>query len=109
MKHVNYDEVSKTYDGRYKSGIVDGVEKAIRDLALSIPVKYALEVGCGTGAYLELFEKDVSTYGLDYSDGMLSKARRAYLRAKELDICPLRILEPMNEALGLGPRNETDT
>jgi tetratricopeptide (TPR) repeat protein len=28
-----------------------------------------------------------------------AKARAAYLRAKELDVCPLRILEPMNEAV----------
>lgn len=75
MKHVDYDEVSKTYDSRYKYGIVEGVEKAVRDLALRIPVTSVLEVGCGTGAYLGLFEKDVSIYGLDYSAGMLSKAR----------------------------------
>ena len=36
-----------------------------------------------------------------YYDGMgePERARQAYLRAKELDICPLRILEPMNEAV----------
>jgi lysophospholipase L1-like esterase len=27
------------------------------------------------------------------------RAREAYLRAKDLDICPLRILEPMNQAV----------
>jgi len=31
--------------------------------------------------------------------GETAAAREAYLRAKELDICPLRILEPMNEAI----------
>jgi len=31
--------------------------------------------------------------------GRLDEARREYLAAKELDICPLRILKPMNEAI----------
>jgi hypothetical protein len=31
--------------------------------------------------------------------GLNDKARQAYLRAKDLDVCPLRILEPMNESI----------
>jgi lysophospholipase L1-like esterase len=31
--------------------------------------------------------------------GRLERARDAYLQAKELDVCPLRILQPMNEAV----------
>ncbi len=31
--------------------------------------------------------------------GMTDRARESYIRAKELDICPLRILEPMNQAI----------
>ena len=31
--------------------------------------------------------------------GRLDEARRAYLQAKERDVCPLRILQPMNEAV----------
>ncbi|MBN2474046.1 MAG: tetratricopeptide repeat protein [Pirellulales bacterium] len=31
--------------------------------------------------------------------GMLDQARESYLQAKELDVCPLRILEPMNQAV----------
>lgn len=35
-----------------------------------------------------------------YDDlGRNDKARASYIRAKELDVCPLRILEPMNEAI----------
>lgn len=33
------------------------------------------------------------------STGRVQEAREAYLRAKEFDVCPLRILEPMNEAV----------
>jgi tetratricopeptide (TPR) repeat protein len=31
--------------------------------------------------------------------GQRDKARAAYLQAKELDVCPLRVLQPMNEAV----------
>lgn len=31
--------------------------------------------------------------------GRMDQAREAYLRAKELDVCPLRILEPMHQAI----------
>lgn len=75
MKPVDYDEVSKTYDGRYRSGSVKGIEDAVRDLALIVKAKSALEVGCGTGAYLDLFKTSVSSYGLDSSAGMLAKAK----------------------------------
>jgi ubiquinone/menaquinone biosynthesis C-methylase UbiE len=75
MKQVNYDEVSKTYDSRYKNGLVEGIEAAITDLVLNMPIKSVLDVGCGSGAYLEAFNKSVSSYGLDNSASMLSKAR----------------------------------
>jgi lysophospholipase L1-like esterase len=34
-----------------------------------------------------------------HAAGQRDKARAAYLQAKELDVCPLRILQPMNEAV----------
>jgi tetratricopeptide (TPR) repeat protein len=42
------------------------------------------------------------------SVGRTAEARDAYLRAKELDVCPLRILQPMSQAL-LDVARETDT
>ena len=42
------------------------------------------------------------------SVGRSAEARDAYLRAKELDVCPLRIVQPMNEAI-LDVARETDT
>jgi lysophospholipase L1-like esterase len=40
--------------------------------------------------------------------GLLEQARPAYLRAKELDVCPLRMLEPMNQII-LDVARETST
>ncbi|HVW37465.1 MAG TPA: hypothetical protein VHB99_09170 [Pirellulales bacterium] len=42
------------------------------------------------------------------SVGRMAEARDAYLQAKELDVCPLRILQPMNQAI-LDVARETDT
>jgi len=39
---------------------------------------------------------------------LMTKARESYLAAKELDICPLRVLEPMNRAvLQIGRQSDT--
>ena len=81
MKKVNYDQVSKSYDSRYRTGLVEGIEKAISDLVLKIQVKSVLDVGCGTGAYLEIFKNDILSYGLDNSIGMLSKAMERMVSA----------------------------
>jgi lysophospholipase L1-like esterase len=40
--------------------------------------------------------------------GRMAEARDAYVRAKELDVCPLRILRPMNQAI-LDVARETKT
>ncbi len=40
--------------------------------------------------------------------GQIDQARESYVLAKELDVCPLRILEPMHEAI-LGVARQTDT
>ena len=40
--------------------------------------------------------------------GKMDQARRSYIRAKEHDICPLRILEPMHQAV-LEVARQTDT
>ncbi|HVA49446.1 MAG TPA: hypothetical protein VNH11_23975 [Pirellulales bacterium] len=40
--------------------------------------------------------------------GRMAEAREAYLRAKELDVCPLRIPQPMNQAI-LDVARETGT
>jgi lysophospholipase L1-like esterase len=40
--------------------------------------------------------------------GMTEEARQSYTKAKELDVCPLRILEPMHEAI-LDVARETGT
>ena len=76
VKHVNYDEVSTVYDQRYKLGGPAGIAEYLRDLVYKVKAHRVLEVGCGTGYWLTLMNNYEFRYGLDYSAGMLNKARQ---------------------------------
>lgn len=76
MKRVKYDEVSAIYDQRYRSGGPVGIANSLRELAYKIKARRVLEVGCGTGHWLTLMQSCEIRCGLDYSAGMLDKARQ---------------------------------
>lgn len=74
MNTYNYDDISKVYDDvRY--GDVELINKMIQDSDIDTD-SYILEIGCGTGNYLKIFEQSFNNvYGIDQSQGMLSKAK----------------------------------
>jgi SAM-dependent methyltransferase len=76
MKRVEYDEVSAVYDQRYRSGGPVGIAKSLRELACKVEAHRVLEVGCGTGHWLTLMQNCAIRCGLDYSAGMLDKAKQ---------------------------------
>lgn len=75
---VDYDRIAADYDRRYARTGPDGRTQAIERLADALKAKYTLEVGCGTGHWLEQLAEAGSTllFGLDPSTGMLALARR---------------------------------
>jgi ubiquinone/menaquinone biosynthesis C-methylase UbiE len=74
---VNYDAISDTYNQRYQNNPRTGTLKALQALLSQNKPEYILEVGCGTGHWLEgLKPAQKHLYGLDASFGMLMKARR---------------------------------
>jgi SAM-dependent methyltransferase len=75
-KPVNYNEVAAVYDQRYKRGEPAGIAEYLQALAGKVKARRVLEVGCGTGQWLALMQDCEGRYGLDYSGGMLAKARR---------------------------------
>jgi ubiquinone/menaquinone biosynthesis C-methylase UbiE len=86
--HLNYDNIAPEYNQRYDSSPVPKRAKALLDLAQQIKAQRILEVGCGTGFWLDLLGARVKTvYGLDYSLGMLeqAKGRSAELRLSQGD------------------------
>ena len=73
---VDYDTIADAYDRRYLRNDYSGVESALtafvgHDLDVRV-----LEVGCGTGHWLQLLvERGIHVAGLDASIGMLARGR----------------------------------
>lgn len=73
---VNYDEISTAYNARYKQSKLEGVEQFLNNLIHSSANQNILEVGCGTGHWLNLIaENPASLFGADLSIGMLNVAK----------------------------------
>jgi ubiquinone/menaquinone biosynthesis C-methylase UbiE len=73
---VNYDDVSHTYDERYRTAYKpDGIASALSELAREVKAERILEIGCGTGHWLGILQALApEVYGMDCSHGMLQKA-----------------------------------
>lgn len=77
MEKVNYDNVANIFEYRYqKSYSADGIPRKLQDIKHRNDFKTILEVGCGTGHWLNVFEKDTTVIGIDPSIAMLAKARK---------------------------------
>jgi ubiquinone/menaquinone biosynthesis C-methylase UbiE len=75
-RHVDYDALAATFDRRYQDTDYSGVEAALNGFVAG-HVTRALEVGCGTGHWLQfLAARGISVAGLDPSSRMLAGARR---------------------------------
>jgi ubiquinone/menaquinone biosynthesis C-methylase UbiE len=75
---VDYDKLAATYDRRfaYEAGARKGVAATLLALADEVRARRVLEVGCGTGRWLEILtSSDRWVCGLDPSVGMLEVAR----------------------------------
>jgi ubiquinone/menaquinone biosynthesis C-methylase UbiE len=78
MTHLrlNYDEISDDYNQRYPSTFHWERGDALLELARQIGTKAVLEVGSGTGYWLNLLNQVTSQlYGLDFSAGMIAQAK----------------------------------
>jgi len=70
---VDYDRLAEAYDRRYELHHYTGVERLL--VATSQPGACVLEVGCGTGYWLEvLARRGARPVGVDPSQGMLLQA-----------------------------------
>lgn len=73
---LNYDEISSDYNQRYPSTVHWDRGDALLELARQTKAKAVLEVGCGTGYWLNLLNQQTSQlFGLDFSAGMISQAK----------------------------------
>jgi len=82
-RHVNYDEIAPSYHERYNVRPLAGVAAQLRTLVQDLAAQRVLEVGCGTGRWLEEIAPLVSEmHGLDASAMMLTEARKRAPAAK---------------------------
>jgi SAM-dependent methyltransferase len=73
---LNYDRVAREYHKRYESSPLTGAARALQNLARARHTRRILDVGCGTGRWLEILARpDRLAIGLDPSRGMLAQAR----------------------------------
>jgi ubiquinone/menaquinone biosynthesis C-methylase UbiE len=74
-QRVDYDAIAPEYDARYATPRYADVALALRAWACGSPGARLLEVGCGTGYWLQVLGEDRLAIGLDSSAGMLARAR----------------------------------
>ncbi len=76
MNKNPYDIISLTYDQRYQTEPMKEIGEAIKENAKFSNATSIIELGCGTGYWLNYFLEDfLSLCGIDYSLGMLKKAK----------------------------------
>ncbi|MFC1878580.1 class I SAM-dependent methyltransferase [Chloroflexota bacterium] len=84
MQKVDYNTISKIYDDVRQSDLAI-VERFIAETSLGGEFK-ALDIGCGTGNYTDLFQKltGATVYGVEPSAGML---RQAHQKNDQITFC----------------------
>ncbi|MBI2330930.1 MAG: methyltransferase domain-containing protein [Chloroflexi bacterium] len=73
--NLNYDQIASQYNQRYPNSQTWERGQALLELAKQAKSKTILEVGSGTGFWLNLLNQTgAALYGLDYSMGMIRQA-----------------------------------
>jgi len=74
---LNYDKIASDYNQRYPTAQKWERGQALLELAKQVQAKTILEVGSGTGYWLNLLHQVTDgLYGLDYSMGMIGQAKQ---------------------------------
>jgi ubiquinone/menaquinone biosynthesis C-methylase UbiE len=75
-KHLNYDNIAPDYNQRYPTSQPWKRGQALLELAQKVKAKTILEVGSGTGFWLNLLHQVTPhLYGMDFSAGMITQAQ----------------------------------
>jgi ubiquinone/menaquinone biosynthesis C-methylase UbiE len=85
---IRYDQLANQFDERYRHQSFPGIQDWLRRLASSPVASRVLEVGCGTGHWLNILsDLPIELIGIDPSCAMLEKARARATRAGLVCAC----------------------
>lgn len=88
MQKTDYAQIAPTYNTRYKTDYLIGIENKLTKIVSSNKHSAILEAGCGTGRWISLLEKNTKKiFGLDYSFEMIKipKTANPYLNLVNAD------------------------
>jgi ubiquinone/menaquinone biosynthesis C-methylase UbiE len=75
-QHLNYDQIASEYNQRYPAAQSWERGQALLNLAKQSKSRTILEVGSGTGYWLNLlYQVTPHLYGMDFSTGMITQSR----------------------------------
>lgn len=77
---MNYNNIASKYDERYESGQLSNIEKFLFDIINQNHFKNIVDIGCGTGHWLNAIPTFGNLYGCDLSIEMLKIARNKNLQ-----------------------------
>lgn len=81
IRKVNYDLLSAAYNLRYRNSPMTGISDELRRIVITSKSKNVLEVGCGTGYWLNCLKtENINLFGIDLSRGMLGKINNDELK-----------------------------
>ena len=76
FRRTDYEQIARTFDRRYERREYTDVERALLEFVGDLSESRILEVGCGTGHWLNVLKAfKANVMGLDFSSGMLARAR----------------------------------
>ena len=76
IERVDYNNISSIYNTRYKMNPLKGFHSFLQEFYNNKLPKRILEVGCGTGHWLNCFSNsECHSFGVDYSKGMLKQTK----------------------------------
>lgn len=83
VRRTSYDDIATEYDRRYVEDDYSGIAAALSTFLGSAKSQRVLEIGCGTGHWLQREAIECSMIGVDRSRAMLAVAHRAGVRVCE--------------------------
>lgn len=97
-RQMNYETVASHFDRRYQDNDYGSIEKHILQFISGAKSKTILEVGCGSGHWLEVIAKQGhKVVGLDPSEAMLRLAKQKMPRIP-LILCKAEVLPCENQS-----------